>query len=48
MLIGNAGNAKQVLTNGTDKPMLGFERMTENEYKLYLGLFCNQVERRFA
>lgn len=32
VLIGNPGKAKQVLTNGTDKPMLGFERMTAGDY----------------
>lgn len=32
VLIGNASKAKQVLANGADKPMLGFERMTAREY----------------
>lgn len=32
VLIGNAGKAKKVLANGTDKSMLGFERMTGQEY----------------
>ncbi|MNY07420.1 hypothetical protein D3C86_1402220 [compost metagenome] len=32
VLIGNSAKAKQVLASGTDKSMLGFERMTAQDY----------------